>query len=83
VNRYELPDGVSPEEERAIIAALERHLEDRGARPNPWALAGRIEATGQGTLQARRRLRDPWRSAARAHFIRPGTESIRGRGDAK
>ena len=80
--RYEVPEGLSPEEERAIIAALERHFAEQDPRPSPWALAGRIEASREGSLQARRYLRDPWGAAGRGAFSRSGTEPIRGRGDA-
>jgi hypothetical protein len=80
--RYELPEGVSPQDERAIIAALERYFAERDGGPNPWAVAGRIEACREGTLQARRFLRNPWVAAGRGNFARRGTEPILGRGDA-
>jgi hypothetical protein len=81
--RYELPDGVSPEEERAIIAALERYLEDRDTRPSPWVMAGRLENARTGAVQARRFLRDAWRvGSSDTPFARYGTEPIGGRGDA-
>ena len=83
VSRFELPDDVSPEEERAIIAALDRYLEDRDARPNPWVMAGRLENARTGAVQARRYLRDRWRvGASDTPFARYGTEPIGGRGDA-
>jgi hypothetical protein len=80
--RYDLPDGVSPAEERAIIAALERYFAERDGRPNPWSLAGRIDAAREGVLQTRRFLRSPWAAAARGPFARPGTAPIFGRGDS-
>jgi hypothetical protein len=79
--RYELPGGLSDEEQRAVIAALERHFAERDARPNAWAMAGRMEGVREGTLQSRRYLRDPWSAAARAVFAKRGTEPISGRGD--
>jgi hypothetical protein len=79
--KFELPEGTSPQEERAIIAALERYFAQRDPRPDPWALAGRIEASREGALQARRLLRDPWGASKRA-FARYGTEPISGRGDS-
>jgi hypothetical protein len=79
--RYELPDGLSPEEERVVIAALERHFEERDARPSSWTMAGRIEATREGVLQSRRFVRRAWAAAAHAAYARRGTEPIRGRGD--
>src|SRR5439155_6312596 len=51
VSEFELPEGLPPEEERAIIAALERYFDERDPRPNPWAMAGRIEAARDGVLQ--------------------------------
>ena len=80
--RYEVPEGISPEEERAIIAGLERYFAERDPRPDPWALAGRMEACREGALQARRLLRDRWGSAKRGAFARDGTQPISGRGDA-
>jgi hypothetical protein len=78
--RYELPEGLLPEEERAVIAALERHFEERDGRPGAWTMAGRIEATRDGVLQSRKLFRTPWATAA--PFARRGTEPIRGRGDS-
>ena len=51
--RFEFPRGIGPEQERAIIAALERHLEEDGSGPDPWVLAGRLDATRMGALQTR------------------------------
>ena len=79
--RYEVPEGLSPEEERAVLAALERHFEERDLRPNRWAFIGRLEATRQGVLQNRRLLRDRWHGTMWAPFAQRGTEPIRGRGD--
>jgi len=79
--RYELPEGLGPDEERAVIAALERYFAERDAPPSPWAMAGRMEAARDGALQARRYLRHPWSAAARDPFARRGTEPIFGRGD--
>jgi hypothetical protein len=80
--RFDLPDGVSPQEERAIITALERYFAERDARPNPWALAGRIDAAREGVLQTRRFLRAPWAASTREPFARRGTAPIFGRGDS-
>jgi cytochrome c-type biogenesis protein CcmH/NrfG len=81
-DRFELPENLSPEEERALIQALERYFEEQDTRPDPWAMAGRLEATREGTFQARRALRNPWRTAGRGAFARPGTQPISGRGDS-
>ena len=82
MNSFELPEGLPREEERAIIAALERYFEERDGRPNPWTMAGRVEATREGVLQARRLVRRPWAAAAHTVFARRGTEPISGRGDS-
>ena len=81
-DRYELPEGLSAQDERAIIAALERHFETSDPRPAAWTLAGRMEACREGTLQARRSVRAPWRVGGTGPFARYGTEPILGRGDA-
>jgi hypothetical protein len=76
-----LPEGLSPEDERAALSALERYFAERDPRPDAWALAGRLDATGIGALQARALSRKAWRAAGRSTFVRRGTEPIRGRGD--
>jgi hypothetical protein len=83
MRRYELPPDLSPEEERAVIAALERLLGADRDRPSPWALAGRAEALRLGVLQVRRDGERPWRFRGRVPFARPGTPPLVGRGDAK
>jgi hypothetical protein len=83
VARYELPPGLSPEEERAVIAALERILGAEGARLPAWALAGRTEALRLGGLQVRRHGERSWRLRGRVPFARAGTPPLVGRGDAK
>jgi hypothetical protein len=83
VSTYELPEGVSPEEERAIISALERYLDDRDTRASTWVMASRLENARTGAVQARRFLRDAWRVGwGDTPFARYGTEPIGGRGDA-
>jgi hypothetical protein len=82
VPRYELPPGLSPDEERAVLAALERVFEE-APRPSPWALAGRAENVGMGALQIRREARGGWTSRALIPFARRGTEPMLGRGDTK
>jgi hypothetical protein len=82
-NRYELPGGLSPQEEAAALAALERYFaEEQAPPPSPWALAGRVDASGMGALQARR-LAGGWRSATRLSFARRGVPPFHGRGDAR
>src|SRR2546428_11242068 len=52
--RFDLPEGLTPEEERAALMALERYFVEDDPKPAPWVLQGRIEATGYGALQVRR-----------------------------
>jgi hypothetical protein len=80
--RFELPDGLSPEEERAILMALERYLLQESPKPMPWVLQGRVEAVGLGQLQVRKLARDPW-TEVRAPFARPGVATVVGRGDVR
>jgi hypothetical protein len=80
--RFELPEGLRPEEERAIITALERYFLQESPKPNPWVLQGRIDATGLGALQTRKYAREPWHGQ-RAEFARRGVPSSHGRGDQR
>ena len=41
----ELPEGLTSEEERAILTALERYFQQESPKPNTWVLQGRIDAT--------------------------------------
>lgn len=79
--RFDLPEGLTPEEERAILTALERYFLLESPKPNPWVLQGRIDATGLGALQARKLSREPW--AVRAAFARRGVAPVHGRGDVR
>jgi hypothetical protein len=81
-HRFELPDELSVDEERAIIAVLERYFLSENPRPHPWVLAGRLYATGYGALQARRHVDHPWGTASRHPFARPGVAPMSGRGDS-
>jgi hypothetical protein len=80
--RFELPDGVSREDERAILNALERYFLQESPKPNPWVLQGRVDAIGLGSLQARRLAYEPW-MGVRAAFVRSGVPPAHGRGDAR
>jgi hypothetical protein len=80
--RFELPEGLRPEEERAIITALERYFLQESPKPNPWVLQGRIDATGLGALQTRKYAREPWHGQYAA-FARRGVPTAHGRGDAR
>jgi hypothetical protein len=80
--RYQLPPGISAEEERAIVAALDEYFGAGAVRPDPWALAGRAEALRLGALQLRHQSMRPWGGAWSLPFTRRGTEPLSGRGDA-
>ena len=80
--RFELPEGLAPEEERAVLTALERYFVQENPHPTPWVLAGRLDATGVGALQGRRYMDEPWGSPQRHAFVRPGVPPLQGRGDA-
>jgi len=81
--RFELPEDLSPEEERAIIRALERYFAQESPHPHPWVLAGRIDATGLGALQARHHTDVPWGVGRHATFARRGVPPMHGRGDTR
>jgi hypothetical protein len=80
--RFELPDGLSEEEEREVLAALERYFSGEQGRPSPWVLQSRIAGARQGTLQARKLVDAPWSTSLRASFARRGADPFAGRGDA-
>ena len=80
--RIELPDGLTVDEERAILMALERYFQQESPKPNPWVLQGRIEATGLGGLQVRKYAREPWHGN-RTEFTRKGVPPVHGRGDQR
>jgi hypothetical protein len=80
--RFELPEGLPADEERAIIRALERYFAQESPHPLPWVLAGRIDACGWGAVQARRYADRPWGLVGPAAFARRGASPLIGRGDA-
>lgn len=80
--RIELPSDVTPEEERAVLMALERYFAAESPRPAPWILQGRIDAIGLGALQARRYAREPWHGQ-QGSFTRRGVPSVHGRSDVR
>ena len=79
--RFELPDGLTPEDERAILTALERYFLQESPKPNPWVLQGRIDATGLRRAAGADASREPW--AVRAAFARHGVAPLHGRGDVR
>lgn len=80
--RFELPEGLTPQEERAILMALERYFSQESPKPTPWVLQGRIDAMGLGQLQVRKLAREPWMQG-RTPFARRGVPPIHGRGDVR
>ena len=80
--RLEIPEGLSPAEERAILMALERYFKQESPKPTPWVLQGRVDATGLGALQVRKLAREPW-TGVRAAFARRGVAPVHGRGDVR
>jgi len=80
--RLEIPEGLSPAEERAILMALERYFLQESPKPTPWVLQGRVDATGLGALQVRKLAREPW-TGVRAAFARRGVAPVHGRGDVR
>jgi hypothetical protein len=80
--RFELPEGLSREEERAILNALERYFLLESPKPNSWVLQGRVEAIGLGALQVRKLEHEPWTGVS-AGFVRRGVPPLHGRGDQR
>src|SRR3989442_5666524 len=78
--RFDLPEGLTPEEERAALMALERYFVEDDPKPAPWVLQGRIEATGYGALQVRRFAREPWHGQW-VGFARKGGPAMKRRAD--
>lgn len=81
--RYELPPDLSPEEERVVLAAIERMLELERPHLAPWSLAGRAENLRIGRLHIRHQAADAWTSHAPLSFAPGGTQPLPGRGDAR
>jgi hypothetical protein len=83
-SRFELPGGLSPQDVAAVLAALEQYFADtEPSAPDAWTMAGRLDSTGMGALQARGVRGPSWRSAARMPFARPGVDPFHGRGDSR
>ena len=81
--RFEPERKLTPEDERAVLRALEENLSRSSVRPNPWALAGRAEGLGLGALQIRHQSVLPWGEIRLNPYTRRGTEPRQGRADSK
>ena len=81
--RFELPRDLTPEEERVVVAALERVLEMERPRLSPWTLAGRAEALRIGALHIRHQAEHPYAFRAPLPFAPGGTQPQVGRGDSR
>ena len=81
---YRLPEDLSPEEERIVVAALERYFERTDPTPDAWKMAGRAANTRQGALQMRKLISaTSWHSLNRLPIAQQNTPNLHGRGDAK
>jgi hypothetical protein len=81
--RYDLPPGLTADEERAIRTALDAYFGSGSTRASAWSLQGRAEGLGLGALQVRNQSPHPWGEARLNPYTRLGIESRVGRGDSK
>ena len=81
--RFGLPPDLTPQEERAVIRALERYFAQESPHPHPWVLSGRVDAAGLGALQARHYTDAPWGVGTYAPYARRGVPPVHGRGDVR
>jgi len=80
---FRLPDDLSPEDERAVITALERYFTEEAAPPNPWVLASRAANTRTPVTHLRRDTDRPWQQQQRFPLGQRTTPNLHGRGDAR
>lgn len=76
----------TPEEEAAVLAAIEKMLrgERDRMRPSPWKMAGRALAARSGILDYRGRLGvNSWTSTGTLPFTGRPYSGRHGRGDAR
>ena len=81
--RFELPSGLSADDESALLAALEQYFAEEERSRSAWAIAGFADSMAMGALQTRHRLPGAWQRAFRDGFARRGTPPLMGRGDSK
>ena len=80
--RFRLPEGLPADDEKAVIAALERYFAEAAAPPDPWTLAGRASNARMAMLHVRRDTPTPWQDADRFPRAQRVTPPFHGRGDA-
>ena len=80
---YALPEGLPPEDERAIIQALERYFTEEAMPPNPWVLGSRAHNTRTPVRQLRHDTDRPWQQFLRTPTGQRVTPNLHGRGDAR
>ncbi|HVF12602.1 MAG TPA: hypothetical protein VNA87_05905 [Actinomycetota bacterium] len=73
----------SPEQERIIIAALEKLLLDEKRQQSKWKTASRAQALGVGAADLRSGTVDAWGASKTVGWQGQGPQDLRGRGDAK
>jgi hypothetical protein len=81
--RFEVPEGLSDLQKRAIDAGLEAYLRRLSRRPAPWALGGRAEGLHLGALQLRFQSTRPWTEVRLNPYTRRGADPRVGRGDTR
>lgn len=83
---FEISGSPTPEEEAAVVAAVERLLrdEDRRRKGSAWKMSGRSAGIRGGVIEARHRLgRRSWGLSERLPIGGPEPPYLSGRGDAK
>lgn len=83
---YSTSGNPTPEEERKILAAIERILrdEERRATPSAWKMAGRSAGIRGGLVEARHKLGSrSWRLTTRIPIGGREPPYLKGRGEAK
>jgi hypothetical protein len=83
---YSISGNPTSDEERKILAAIEKILrdEERRAAPSAWKMAGRTAGIRGGLLEARHRLgRRTWTLSTRIPLGGREPPYLEGRGEAK
>ena len=80
---YELPPDLTPDEQRAVISALERYFTDESRPPDAWTVSGRAANTRTSTLHVRRSTPRAWQNTLRYPLAGRSYPRLNGRGDAR